>query len=707
MCSPFMDAAGNVLEHSAKCIWKPFEKICDAFGKLPNAGLYFCGFSAILIPLIIAFFTFFLGFLLSEVIILASLGFLIGLIFLLIGIWPSLIIALDITGITIIRLPLNMYYHFLVTYRTVMLRRNIKIISFILLPIVHLLIPPITLILALIILVPWFAATAFAGFPLKNWEKIQPFHAKAWKKFATEIVGFSQNYGHPSGIPDNWDGTVYGLSVDPIVVILSIFLYIFSVIPLSLGVGIIFIIKAIPIFLGTVNEFSKSINLCKAVSWYLRVLRGGQTESPSSGRSGDRADSGHTAWISGVKRTTKGLKKCVEGYADIEICEGFKDIIKDYAKLVKGLNPAKLCKLTSSYMTDMSPCKIVPDDVGCSILILWLPILMTFIMWIIGLIFVLTIPPATFLLAFLVWILCWSLVISLPPVFYIAGWIFIIFGIPILYVLLWCFILVGPWIFSILGSVSGPLLAFKIPFTMMTTTYYNPVEMWSNMRRSLIQIAKVLRSVDKMTGKLSICNIRLIPGGSETVESVREERGQINYWSLYISRCIKESRRIQSLGWLSHDDILAVSSTATIAIPGVTIIAILLDSIKRIKNEKKVLIYWNEENKCKDSNRDFNDNVANLFMPQLMRVKEALLSVKGDLDDQTNWISASLCDGEDEKSEELRKVVENLNMKEAEHKNCLKIRATVENIVHSLLRVNALSSRLSEIFFAEDQEESF
>ena len=56
---------------------------------------------------------------------------------------------------------------------------------------------------------------------------------------------------------------MYGLPVDPIAVIISIMLYLLSVIPVSIGVAIIFVIKAVPIFLATLLEFWKALNLGK------------------------------------------------------------------------------------------------------------------------------------------------------------------------------------------------------------------------------------------------------------------------------------------------------------------------------------------------------------------------------------------------------------------------------------------------------------
>ena len=189
-----------------------------------------------------------------------------------------------------------------------MLRRNIKLLSFILLPIIHILIPPVTFILSIAVLLPCFAGIAFIGFPQKPWEKISKFHAIAWKKFATDMERIAQNYGHPSGIPVNWDGSVYGLPVDPIAVILSIFLYLISVLPVTVVVFIIFCIKAIPDFLGTLRKFWNSINISKSVYLYDRVLTGTKEQEPHTSSTGNRARSGHSAWSSSLKRSTKGIK---------------------------------------------------------------------------------------------------------------------------------------------------------------------------------------------------------------------------------------------------------------------------------------------------------------------------------------------------------------------------------------------------------------
>ena len=79
---------------------------------------------------------------------------------------------------------------------------------------------------------------------------------------------------NPNLICRDWDGRVYGLPVDPIAVIIAVALYILSVIPVSIGVMIIFVVKAVPIFLATLVEFWKALNLGKGGGYTYEVRRG-------------------------------------------------------------------------------------------------------------------------------------------------------------------------------------------------------------------------------------------------------------------------------------------------------------------------------------------------------------------------------------------------------------------------------------------------
>ena len=216
-------------------------------------------------------------------------------------------------------------------------------------------------------------------------------------------------------------------------------------------------------------------------------------------------------------------------------------------------------------------------------------------------------------------------------------------------------------------------------------------------------VPKILRSVDKVTANFSISNFKLMKDDVDIEALENGERAKMvtNYWDLYIARCKHESKNIVTHGWLTSDDIMSASPTSMLAIPGVTIVAILVDSIK-ISGKDKTLIYWNEENKCRDFNRDFRDNVANVFWAQVMKIKESLMSFEEkELEACSMWISASLCDGEDNKTDQLKQALDDGIMESRVKQRCLKTRATVENMVHSLLRVNAMTSRMNEIFIQD------
>ena len=87
---------------------------------------------------------------------------------------------------------------------------------------------------------------------------------------------------------------------------------------------------------------------------------------------------------------------------------------------------------------------------------------------------------------------------------------------------------------------------------------------------ALIKGWKICRSVDRWTTKLSFYELRIFCGDNpvEDVLNTREERIKIDYWNLFVKRCIQESKSIQEKNWISPDDVMSVSSTATIAIPG-------------------------------------------------------------------------------------------------------------------------------------------
>ena len=86
---PVFKCFGNVLECTAKWITKPFRVVHNQFWKLDNACLYFCGFCLVLVPAAVAYWTAVLAVLLAELTLFSLISLLLGLIFALLGVWPS------------------------------------------------------------------------------------------------------------------------------------------------------------------------------------------------------------------------------------------------------------------------------------------------------------------------------------------------------------------------------------------------------------------------------------------------------------------------------------------------------------------------------------------------------------------------------------------------------------------------------------------
>ena len=136
------------------------------------------------------------------------------------------------------------------------------------------------------------------------------------------------------------------------------------------------------------------------------------------------------------------------------------------------------------------------------------------------------------------------------------------------------------------------------------------------------------------------------------------------------------------------------------------VVSILMETIEETKKNKdsEILIFWDKDNICDVSTMNPQDKIAKLFLPQLMIIKDSLRRLEGDVELQVEWIKASLCDGEDEKSEELLTALETKSLHS--HKICLQIRSQVENIVHSLNRLEIMKQHLPQIHSAVIKKKS-
>ena len=93
-------------------------------------------------------------------------------------------------------------------------KRNLKLLSFILLPITQIITTPITVIVSLIYFLPYFACVSFYGCPLKPWREIKENLGKVWERSTRDINKYAEKNGHESGS-----------SVDPLVISATIFLW--------------------------------------------------------------------------------------------------------------------------------------------------------------------------------------------------------------------------------------------------------------------------------------------------------------------------------------------------------------------------------------------------------------------------------------------------------------------------------------------------
>ena len=58
---------------------------------------------------------------------------------------------------------------------------------------------------------------------------------------------------------------------------------------------------------------------------------------------------------------------------------------RNHARRLRHLHPKKLSKLVGSYFSDFSPSKLVKGDAGAAWIVLWIPLLLCYVMWTIGL----------------------------------------------------------------------------------------------------------------------------------------------------------------------------------------------------------------------------------------------------------------------------------------------------------------------------------
>ena len=593
---------------------------------------------------------------------LLVVGFLQSLIFLALGFWPALIVSFAVTGISVMRVPWNIAYHCLVTYRTVMLRRSLKLWSFILVPPTHFLVPLVIALLSFGASIPTAAAVSFAGFPQKPWQKTKPLIKKFWTRYVDEMEAHVRNYGHESGIPENWDGKIYGLALDPITIVMSILFYVYAVIPVTVGVVTVLAIKTLPIILQTVVQYCKCNNFGKA---------------------------------------SKGWCESINNFGQWSACEKFSKILSSYFEMVEGLSPARVFKALEGYSKDCNVTRCYPKE-GIEIFCLSPCILLVTIFWAIGFVGVLAVTTGLLVVGFALWVGGWPIVLLLPPAIYIFCWLSLLVLLPICYVGIWIIGFVSsillPFIAIAVAALSGPFLAFEVPVGFVKHNLLNPAEMDLSIMNGLKKPLDITKRIDRITKKFSYpgcCTALWHHPEEPEAEAVKETEPpkEIKYWELFLERSIQEVSKVLKKGWLQQEDIEEASSTLMTAIPGFTIISVLVDSVEKEDTDKS-LIYWSEKAQCTNTRRNHKDNISNHFFPLLLKIKSGLRNCS-DLKKSETTISALLCDAmpDDEKTETLKEYLKNLSVDESERK----VRSELVNVALALLRVEMVQRQLSTI----------
>lgn len=199
----------------------------------------------------------------------------------LVGIWPSVPLALGIIAITLVRLPINIYNTFKIAFNTVLLKRDLRILILILLPVVHLLFIVIAPIAAIFVSCGFCVfATSVAAFGIgfnhgdsnifsgifEVWIRTPEIIKIYWKRHDEFVADVSQQYDHESGIPQGWDGTRYGIPIGPFQIVIGLIIAIYSLTVGLLGMTIHNCIKIVPCTFYSGCKMIKWLSECRDFS---------------------------------------------------------------------------------------------------------------------------------------------------------------------------------------------------------------------------------------------------------------------------------------------------------------------------------------------------------------------------------------------------------------------------------------------------------
>jgi hypothetical protein len=230
-------------------------------------GIILCSCCFFIVPIFVAQSAINIAILSAVTIVFGTIGILLGFYYTLIGTWPAFIMTIGITVITIVRIPYNIYYTFKILYYSACINPTVKFI-FAILTLPALFVTPVVVVLvsSIVTFLTCFVKS-FCGWFLKPWADIKVVLKEFWKKYATDAKEFANDYGHPSGIPRNWDGNIYGGLFNPIVITVALITFLHGLITMPIGTALIITIKFIPMYAFIVIRYAKE-GTAKAIKWY-------------------------------------------------------------------------------------------------------------------------------------------------------------------------------------------------------------------------------------------------------------------------------------------------------------------------------------------------------------------------------------------------------------------------------------------------------
>ena len=187
----------------------------------------------------------------------------------IIGVIPAIAFSGSITILTIVRLPINVFKTYKVTITTIIIRKNLRILLLMILPVVHVLFPIIVLILGLAGALTYFTTYSIACIYegerwMKPWNDFRTGIKKYWEMHVNFVKVLDTNYDHPTGIPQNWQGTIYGLPIGPTQIIFGLLLTIHGIIICGAGTFLVITPKWIPMIIYALYNYAKIFRKLRA-----------------------------------------------------------------------------------------------------------------------------------------------------------------------------------------------------------------------------------------------------------------------------------------------------------------------------------------------------------------------------------------------------------------------------------------------------------